>query len=135
MGENANDRFERLAAEFFAATGMLAPGKDQPGAMGGSREDYDRRVDAWRAWNAERTAQVERDAERLAWLIAEGYVTGLRRYSDDSWTLEVDIDRPDFAHTIKAVQGATWREAVDNAIAEGAAVAALVTPSEGAENE
>jgi hypothetical protein len=30
MTENANERFERLAAAFHKATGFLAPGKDDP---------------------------------------------------------------------------------------------------------
>lgn len=48
MTENANDRFERLAAAFRAETGMLAPGKDDPT----NTHDYETRRNAWLAWLA-----------------------------------------------------------------------------------
>ena len=41
-GEGANERFERIADSFRRDTGMLRPGKDQPGAMGGSPSDEER---------------------------------------------------------------------------------------------
>ena len=46
---NANEDFERLAAEFYAETGVMAPGKDVPAAMG----DYstrDLREQLWNLW-------------------------------------------------------------------------------------
>ena len=45
VAENANERFERHAAAFDKATGMLAPGKDVPAALGGY--DEDRRKELW----------------------------------------------------------------------------------------
>ena len=45
-GESANDRFERVAAEFYKETGMLAPGKD-PGTQG---PPYYERKERWDAW-------------------------------------------------------------------------------------
>ena len=48
-GEGANERFERIADSFRRDTGMLRPGKDQPGAMGGSPSDEDR-AKAFRKW-------------------------------------------------------------------------------------
>jgi hypothetical protein len=51
--EGANERFERIAAEFYEDTGYLRPGKDVPAAVGG--ESYDReRNAAWKIWNAAR---------------------------------------------------------------------------------
>ena len=43
-----NDEYERLADEFYRDTGMMAPGKDQPAALGG--EPYGVRVEAWQQW-------------------------------------------------------------------------------------
>lgn len=48
MSESANERFERLAAEFYQDTGVMAPGKDAPM---GFCEDRERRQDMWNAWN------------------------------------------------------------------------------------
>ena len=51
---NANDRYEHDAAEFLAATGKLAPGKDQPAAMGGA-PSQEERIAAWDAyWDGKR---------------------------------------------------------------------------------
>lgn len=47
-GESSLDCFERVAAIFYAETGMLAPGKDAPAASHG-REMYDAR-EAYDAW-------------------------------------------------------------------------------------
>jgi len=41
-------RFESMAKQFRKDTGMMAPGKDQPAAMGGP--DYRTRADAWNEW-------------------------------------------------------------------------------------
>ena len=54
MAESPNERFERLAEAFYSETGKMAPGKDQPAAMGGG--DYDERVAAWKEW-LRRTAE------------------------------------------------------------------------------
>lgn len=54
---NANESFEKLAAEFRRDTGMLAPGKDQPAAFGGS-PSQEEREDAWRVWCASRAVPV-----------------------------------------------------------------------------
>ena len=48
MTESASECFERMAEAFRNATGMMAPGKDQPAEMGGP--DYETRVKAWRDW-------------------------------------------------------------------------------------
>lgn len=42
--EDAHDRYERLAKEFYETHGMLAPGKDEPP---GVMTNYDIR---WQAW-------------------------------------------------------------------------------------
>lgn len=43
---NANERFEKLAAEFYKDTGMLPPGKDDP-FTSRTREE---RTKAWEEW-------------------------------------------------------------------------------------
>lgn len=53
----STESFERLAAEFYRETGILAPGKDQPAAMGGHLSDEEREK-AWRMWIASRAALV-----------------------------------------------------------------------------
>jgi hypothetical protein len=45
MAENANERYERLAAEFYRETGIMAPGKDSPAATG----PFDEKA-RWAAW-------------------------------------------------------------------------------------
>lgn len=55
--EDANERYERLAEEFYRATGMLAPGKDSPAAFG--TDPYERRLEAWTKWRAERDAKPQ----------------------------------------------------------------------------
>lgn len=52
-GESANDRFERLADEFYADTGLVAPGKDDAPECALSTT-YEERVKVWKAWNAGR---------------------------------------------------------------------------------
>ena len=47
--ESALESFERRADEFFADTGLMAPGKDVPAAVGGASNDELRWI-AWRAW-------------------------------------------------------------------------------------
>lgn len=47
--EDANESFERKAAQFRYETGMLAPGKDQPAAMNNS-PTYEERMEAWKKW-------------------------------------------------------------------------------------
>jgi hypothetical protein len=51
----ALERFEQDAAAFHRETGMLAPGKDQPAAMGGAPSDEERQ-EAWVAWLRKRNA-------------------------------------------------------------------------------
>ena len=66
------EAFEVQAAEFYYDTGMMAPGKDQPAAMGGPEIEV--RQAAWRVWctlRAElgalrtRLEEAERDSKRL----------------------------------------------------------------------
>ena len=74
--ETPNDRFERLAAEFYEDTGKMAPGKDVPAAFG--VDDYDLRSRLWNAWLARRKRAASRssvgasaDTERLRDLLAD----------------------------------------------------------------
>jgi hypothetical protein len=48
---STNDVFEEIAQAFLEETGMLAPGKDQPAAMGGS-PTLEERGKAYSAWLA-----------------------------------------------------------------------------------
>jgi len=57
MGESTLEEWERIAAEFQRDSGMLRPGKDQPGAMGGSPSEEQRRK-AFAAWCDNRTAYL-----------------------------------------------------------------------------
>ena len=52
VGESANDRYERLAVEFYRETGMMAPGKDDPIC----HHTYADRWTAWEAWTHRRAA-------------------------------------------------------------------------------
>lgn len=54
MSETANERYERLTEEFYRETGMMAPGKDVPAAMGSS--DDRTRFNAWYEWLSRRPA-------------------------------------------------------------------------------
>jgi hypothetical protein len=56
---SALERFERDAAAFHRDTGLLAPGKDQPAAMGGHPTDEERMA-AWTAWLRNRAAAAPR---------------------------------------------------------------------------
>jgi len=60
---NANDRFEIIADLFHRATGMLAPGKDQPYEMENTDEDRQKCFNAWR------DEQGFRDAVEEIWRI------------------------------------------------------------------
>lgn len=42
-----NARFEELAAAFYAETGMMAPGKDAPAALGDTHNERQARWDEW----------------------------------------------------------------------------------------
>ena len=50
--ETANDRFERLAAEFYRETGIMAPGKDCPPELG--QPDFGERWAAFMNWQEQR---------------------------------------------------------------------------------
>lgn len=56
--ERANDLYEIKAYEFYKETGIMAPGKDQPAAMGNS-PDYEERVDAWLDWLRARSHRIQ----------------------------------------------------------------------------
>lgn len=62
--------------------------------------------------------RLRADAERLDWLNKNGYISGLRRYSDGTWSIEVDDDGSEYGPPV--VTGNSWREAVDHARAAGA---------------
>ena len=48
---DANERYELLATQFKQATGLLAPGKDAPAAVGNDPEyNYDYRRQEWDKW-------------------------------------------------------------------------------------
>jgi len=51
MSESANERFERLAAQFYRETGLMAPGKSEPAA--GIHTPYEERMEAWLKWRKE----------------------------------------------------------------------------------
>lgn len=65
---DANERYEKLAREFYQATGLMAPGKDSPAAMGGMHTLAERRA-AWEDWIGLR--QERKDAyEKVArWIV------------------------------------------------------------------
>lgn len=46
--EGPSERYERMAEQFHAETGLMAPGKDVPYAV--AFDDYEERVAAWRAF-------------------------------------------------------------------------------------
>lgn len=46
--ETPLERFERLAERFHRETGLMAPGKDMPAAMG--PVDHDERMSSWVDW-------------------------------------------------------------------------------------
>lgn len=50
MTESVNDRFERLAEEFYKETRMMAPGKSVPDAFG--PQDEEKRWEMWCAFVA-----------------------------------------------------------------------------------
>ena len=45
---NANEQFEYMAELFYKKTGLMAPGKDSPAALGVT--DREERQDAWKVW-------------------------------------------------------------------------------------
>ena len=47
--DDSTERFERLAALFYAETGMMAPGKDVPAAAG-EGPTFNERMARWDAW-------------------------------------------------------------------------------------
>lgn len=65
-GECSMERFERLAAEFYRETGMLAPGKSEPMECSYQGRDEERR-ERYDRWVADRVA-----AARAAIAKAEG---------------------------------------------------------------
>lgn len=67
--ESANDRYERLAEMFCTQTGMMAPGKDVPAAMG--RDDYELRAAAWKVWCAQQHRLDVQEREAKAAILAE----------------------------------------------------------------
>jgi hypothetical protein len=48
-----NERYEALADAFYHATGLMAPGKDDPTG----HHSYDERVSRWQAWLAARAQE------------------------------------------------------------------------------
>ena len=53
---NHNEWFEEVAEEFYRKTGMMAPGKDQPAAMGG-HPTLEERQEAFMEFCKEREGQ------------------------------------------------------------------------------
>ncbi len=47
LNDDANERYEKLAAEFYKKHGVMAPGKDEPAAMGQTISDEER-MNLWR---------------------------------------------------------------------------------------
>lgn len=60
-GETSIERFERIAAQFYSDTGLLAPGKDAPAA--GNQPDHPERRAAYDTWI---NAKVDRARAALA---------------------------------------------------------------------
>ncbi len=58
MSETRFERFERLAAQFYRDTGMMAPGKDVA-AMSGDTHTHEERVAAWLDWIRKPEAPTE----------------------------------------------------------------------------
>lgn len=46
---NYNEEYERLAEAFYQDTGLMAPGKDMPAAMGNT-VSQEERWEKWREW-------------------------------------------------------------------------------------
>lgn len=57
-GELALERFELLARDFHAETGLFAPGKDRSAAAGGDGVSEEERMRRWTAWLQERNAKA-----------------------------------------------------------------------------
>lgn len=58
-----NDDFDRLAERFRLDTGFMAPGKDQPAAMGGDDNRAERRA-AWNIWCHDRMLRLIESARK-----------------------------------------------------------------------
>lgn len=58
-GENANERFERHAEQFYRVHHMLAPGKSEPMEMYAGEEREEERWKKWREWCSQRTTEVD----------------------------------------------------------------------------
>lgn len=56
MEESSTARYERLAEEFYRDTGMMAPGKDAPAAMG--QPDHGVRRAAFMNWQQDRARKA-----------------------------------------------------------------------------
>ncbi len=56
--EGPNERFERLAEEFYRETGIFAPGKSQPVEWGETHPEKER-WDAWDKWVKKQRDVVE----------------------------------------------------------------------------
>lgn len=63
--EDPNERYERLADEFYRATGMLAPGKDQAAAEGGFPA-HEARAKRWNEWINTRRRHKVSESPRLS---------------------------------------------------------------------
>lgn len=105
--ESALERFERLAAEFYRETGLMAPGKDD--ALG--HHSYEERVERWAAWVARRSAAVAPapvpaapapalDLENLANVLLE-----VRCALEEAATAEDGLDAGEAARVLKLVAG------------------------------
>lgn len=68
---NAAERYDRIAEDFYKATGLMAPGKSTPLAMQYSNADHERSQREWRpfvdSWNEKffdaALAQTKKDGE------------------------------------------------------------------------
>jgi hypothetical protein len=54
---NYNEEYERLAEQFYQDTGIMAPGKDMPAAMGKTISQEERWA-AWEKWIKEGKAKI-----------------------------------------------------------------------------
>ena len=59
---SANDAYEELAAQFSKDTGLMAPGKDVPAAVGADPiYNYEYRVQEWKKWLEKRSLHRKKE--------------------------------------------------------------------------
>lgn len=72
VSDDSMERFEAWAEEFYRETRMMAPGKDEPAAWGGTAT-YEERQATWSEWHAKRRTKAR---EALARARGEAVANG-----------------------------------------------------------